>query len=58
MSGDPVKVEVRLGTRTYDILIGPGLVGRAGDEIAARLPGVRAAVVTDRNVAGARISKP
>ena len=52
MSGDPVKVEVHLGTRTYDILIGPGLVGRAGDEIAARLPGVRAAVVTDRNVAG------
>ncbi len=55
MTRDPVTVEVRLGTRTYDILIGPGLLTRAGDEIAARLPGVRAAVVTDRNVAAAHL---
>src|SRR5690242_6291651 len=45
------KVEVGLGERAYDILIGPGLAGRAGAEIAARLPGIRAAVVTDANVA-------
>jgi 3-dehydroquinate synthase len=48
---DTVTVTVGLGERSYDILIGSGLVSRAGAEIAARLPGVRAAVVTDRNVA-------
>jgi len=45
-----VTVPVALGTRGYDILIGPGLIRAAGAEIAARLPGVRAAVVTDVNV--------
>lgn len=44
-------VEVGLGTRSYPILIGAGLLRRAGEEIAGRLPGVRAAVVTDVNVA-------
>lgn len=47
---EDVKVEVGLGERAYDILIGPGLVGRAGAEIGRRLPGVRAAIVTDENV--------
>jgi 3-dehydroquinate synthase len=51
MKADPVTVEVGLGSRAYDILIGPGLLARAGAEIAARLPGIRAAIVTDRNVA-------
>jgi 3-dehydroquinate synthase len=46
-----VKVEVGLGERAYDILIGPGLIARAGEEIAARLPGIRAAIVSDENVA-------
>jgi 3-dehydroquinate synthase len=45
------KVVVGLGDRAYDILIGPGLAERTGAEIAARLPGIRAAVVTDENVA-------
>ncbi|RUZ77508.1 3-dehydroquinate synthase, partial [Mesorhizobium sp. M7A.F.Ca.US.003.02.2.1] len=40
----PVVVEVGLGDRTYDILIGSGLLARAGAEIARRLPGTRAAV--------------
>ncbi|PSJ53178.1 3-dehydroquinate synthase [Kumtagia ephedrae] len=44
-------VKVALGERGYDILIGHGLLARAGAEIAARLPGVRAAIVTDENVA-------
>ena len=44
-------VRVDLGARGYDILIGSGLVARAGEEIAARLPRVRAAIVTDANVA-------
>ena len=54
---DPVKIEVGLGDRAYDILIGPGLIERAGAEITARLPGVRAAVVTDTNVAAAHLDR-
>ncbi|MDQ2705297.1 MAG: 3-dehydroquinate synthase [Pseudomonadota bacterium] len=49
-------VVVRLGDRTYDILIGAGLVARAGEEISRRLPGVRAAIVTDANVAAAHLA--
>ncbi|KZS50068.1 3-dehydroquinate synthase [Rhizobium anhuiense] len=44
-------VHVPLGERAYDILIGPGLITRAGAEIASRLKGRKAAVVTDENVA-------
>ena len=43
-------VRVELGDRGYDILIGPGLLARAGAEIASRLPRIRAAIVTDDNV--------
>ncbi|CZT36300.1 3-dehydroquinate synthase [Rhizobium sp. 9140] len=45
------KIHVPLGERAYDILIGPGLIGSAAQEIAARLTGRRMAVVTDENVA-------
>ena len=48
---DTRTVHVDLGARSYDILVGGGLVARAGQEIAARLPGIRAAIVTDANVA-------
>jgi len=51
----PVTVEVGLGDRAYDILIGSGLLSRAGEEISRRLPGTRAAVVTDENVAAAHL---
>lgn len=44
-------VAVSLGDRSYDILIGPGLIAGAGREIAARLPAARVAIVTDANVA-------
>ncbi|MBY5353092.1 3-dehydroquinate synthase [Rhizobium leguminosarum] len=44
-------VHVPLGERAYDILIGPGLIARAGAEIASRLKGRKAAVITDENVA-------
>lgn len=44
-------VHVPLGERAYDILIGPGLIARAGAEVASRLKGRKAAVVTDENVA-------
>ncbi|MET3856415.1 3-dehydroquinate synthase [Rhizobium sp. OAE497] len=45
------KVHVPLGERAYDILIGPGLIARAGAEITSRLKGRKAAVITDANVA-------
>jgi 3-dehydroquinate synthase len=44
------KVHVPLGERAYDILIGPGLIARAGAEIASRLKGRKAAIITDENV--------
>ena len=57
MSGfEGVTVEVGLGDRAYDILIGPGLLSRAGEQISNRLPGIRAAIVTDENVAAAHLS--
>lgn len=43
-------VHVPLGDRAYDILIGPGLIARAGGEISTRLNGRRVAIVTDENV--------
>ncbi|MEI9404427.1 3-dehydroquinate synthase [Mesorhizobium argentiipisi] len=52
---EPVKVELGLGDRAYDILIGSGLLAISGEEIARRLPGTRAAIVTDENVAAAHL---
>lgn len=44
-------VRVDLGDRSYDILIGPGLIAAAGLEIASRLKGRKIAVITDEHVA-------
>lgn len=44
-------VAVSLGDRSYDILIGRGLMADAGAEIAKRLPGAKATVITDETVA-------
>ena len=44
-------VRVDLGERSYDILIGPGLIATAANEIASRLKGRRMAVITDEHVA-------
>jgi 3-dehydroquinate synthase len=52
----PTALRVDLGERSYDILVGARLLARAGQEIAARLPGVRAAVVTDDTVAGLHLA--
>jgi len=49
-STDAIRVGVDLGTRSYDILIGRGLIDQAGREIAERLPKVRAAIVADAHV--------
>ncbi|WP_409191063.1 3-dehydroquinate synthase [Bradyrhizobium sp. RDM4] len=48
---DSVVVDVALGDRAYDIVIGRGVLGSLGARIAALRPGVRTAVVTDRTVA-------
>src|SRR3982074_1182146 len=47
----PMTVEVALGERTYDILIGRDVLPSLGARIAALRPGARTAIVTDRNVA-------
>ncbi len=44
-------VPVALGDRAYDILIGPGLLARAGELVSARFPKARFGIVTDENVA-------
>jgi 3-dehydroquinate synthase len=48
---DAVTVDVALGTRAYDIVIGRDVLASLGARIAALRPGVRTAIVTDRNVA-------
>ena len=47
----PTVVEVALGDRAYDIVIGRDLIGSLGARVAALRPGARAAIVTDRTVA-------
>ena len=42
--------EVGLGARAYDVVIGRGLLARAGELIAPVAPGARTAVVTDETV--------
>src|SRR5471030_678274 len=48
---DPIAVEVALGERAYDIVIGRDVLQSLGARVAALRPGVRTAIVTDRNVA-------
>ncbi|MGA9826065.1 MAG: 3-dehydroquinate synthase [Methylocystis sp.] len=45
------SVRVALGARSYDILIGAGLLAEAGEKISAVAPGAACAIVTDANVA-------
>jgi 3-dehydroquinate synthase len=45
----PLRVE--LGARSYDILVGAGLLGEAGALMAPLLPSPRVAIVTDETVA-------
>ena len=44
-------VRVELGARSYDILIGAGLINDAGAYLAERFPGARVAIITDKTVA-------
>ena len=50
-SRSPRTVRVGLGPRGYDVMIGGGLIDRAGELTAPFLPRRRTAVVTDQNVA-------
>lgn len=49
---EPARVPVILGTRSYDVLVGPGLLAGAGQRIAALAPGARCGIVSDTQVAG------
>ena len=48
---ESIVVEVALGARSYDIVIGRGTLSTLGERIAALRPGARIALVTDSNVA-------
>src|SRR6266481_7534714 len=48
---DSVTVDVALGDRAYDIVIGREVLQSLGGRIAALRPGARTAIVTDRHVA-------
>ena len=48
---DPITVDVALGDRAYDIIIGRDVLQSLGGRVAALRPGVRTAIVTDRTVA-------
>jgi 3-dehydroquinate synthase len=50
-SGPVEQITVDLGQRSYDILIGPGLIDSAGAQISSRLTTPRAFIITDTNVA-------
>ncbi|MGK7867308.1 3-dehydroquinate synthase [Falsiroseomonas sp. E2-1-a20] len=47
----PARLPVRLAERSYDILVGEGLLTRAGSLMAPVLPARRVVVVTDQSVA-------
>jgi len=47
----PIEVNVGLGERAYDIVIGRGVIATLGTRVAALRPGARVAIVTDQTVA-------
>jgi 3-dehydroquinate synthase len=47
----PIIVDVALGDRSYDIVIGRDVLASLGERIKALRPGARTAIVTDRTVA-------
>ncbi|MGH6858846.1 MAG: 3-dehydroquinate synthase [Phyllobacterium sp.] len=51
------SVPVRLGDRSYEILIGAGLIDKAGQAIAERVGPVRAAIISDETVAGLHLAR-
>jgi 3-dehydroquinate synthase len=55
-SGEPARIRVALGDRSYDVLIGQGLLAQSGALIAERVGKARCAVVTDANVAQSHLA--
>jgi shikimate kinase/3-dehydroquinate synthase len=51
------SVHVALGDRSYDIVIGSGVMTSAGERLAKIAPGGACAIVTDRNVADLYLAK-
>jgi 3-dehydroquinate synthase len=49
-------IPVALGERSYDVLVGPGVVSRAADLITARVAVRRCAIITDTTVARHHLS--
>lgn len=56
-SSQNVTVPVSLGERSYDIVIGDGLIEQAGEEIVKRVRHARVGIVTDENVAQAHLDR-
>ncbi|HWV42792.1 3-dehydroquinate synthase [Pseudorhodoplanes sp.] len=56
-AGDPIIVDVALAGRSYDIVIGRGLLEELGERIAALRPGARVAIVTDEVVAAQHLAQ-
>ena len=54
--GEPTVVNVALADRSYDIVIGRGLVASLGARIRALRPGAKVAIVSDDNVAALHIA--
>jgi 3-dehydroquinate synthase len=50
-ASDPLTVDVKLGARSYDIVIGRDVIASLGERIAALRPGAKTFIVTDENVA-------
>jgi 3-dehydroquinate synthase len=55
-ASDPVVVDVALGDRAYDIVIGRDVLAQLGNRMKALRPGARAAIVTDENVGQAHLA--
>ncbi len=52
VSGKSERLRVDIGDRSYDILIGPGLIARSGAEILPLIRRRQAVIITDKIVAG------
>lgn len=50
-AGEPIIVNVALGARSYDIVIGRGVLASLGRRVAALRPGAKVAIVSDETVA-------
>lgn len=54
--GEPIVVPVALGARSYEIVIGRGLLASLGQRIKSLRPGARVAIVSDEGVAALHLA--